>query len=327
MPTLYLAEHGAVLGRESERLHVSKDGARLLELPLRDVSSVVLLSTAQVTSQALAALLENGVELAVVSPGGKLLGQLVSPKAKNILIRKEQYRRETDPAFVLLQAAAVVHAKLHNSLRVLVRHRYDHPEDADALAQAEDAVRRLAESVLAAPNLDALRGLEGAAAAAYWGAFGLMLRPSGMPFDGRRKRPPPDPVNAVLSFGYTLLSNLFTSRLDAVGLDPYLGFLHEERYGRPSLALDLIEPFRAPLVDRFALKVFNLKTLGADDFQPDDEGGVRMQPDALKRFFAAWHRNLERMNLETHLRACADDLIAVLSGQKPVLSPWRWDAA
>jgi CRISPR-associated protein Cas1 len=147
-----------------------------------------------------------------------------------------------------------------------------------------------------------------------------------VPFSGREKHPPPDPVNAAVSLGYSLLTNLLTSQLDAVGFDPYLGFLHEETYGHPALALDLAEPFRAPVVDRMVIRLFNLKVLEPDDFQPHGEGGLHMTDQALRRFFAEWERVLQKVSVREAIRQQLEQLARVYRRSEPCVQPWRWMA-
>ncbi|MBW1713417.1 MAG: CRISPR-associated endonuclease Cas1, partial [Deltaproteobacteria bacterium] len=271
MSFLYVVTAGATVHKRGESFLVEgPDGKRLAEIEARRLKSAVILSSVQVTTQALAEMLEHEIELAILSGRGKLLGQLTPPLSKNIDLRLAQFDRENDSEFTLIQAKRVVLAKLENQRQVLVRHTLDEPGHQPEAANAAAAIADMLEQVEACQDMETLRGLEGICARHYWAAFGSMLKVEGVGFTGRRKRPPPDPVNAVLSFGYVLLGSLLHSFLDGLGFDPFLGFFHTEAYGRPSLALDILEPLRAPVVDRFTLRSFNLGVLKAEDFRPDN---------------------------------------------------------
>lgn len=250
---------------------------------------MLIYGNVQVTTQALVELLDHGIELAIFSASGKLRGQLTPPKAKNVPLRMRQYEVAASEAACLPIARELVSAKIANGAAVLRRFRANHPE---ALPAAEvDELERAAEGVERAVSLDTLRGVEGAAAARYFRALGAIL-PAELGFDGRSRRPPRDPVNALLSFGYVLVGNELQALLDGMGFDPYLGFYHRLDYGRPSLALDLLEEFRAALVDRFAVGLLNLRVLGQEDFTNSPEGGVLLRREAMRRFFPAYEKEL-----------------------------------
>jgi CRISPR-associated protein Cas1 len=286
MTVLYITEQGAVVTKRGDRLRVLKEDRLLLDVPCHEIESVLIFGNVQVTTQAIAELFDHGIELALLSSRGRLRGQLTSPMTKNIDLRIAQYDRHRDPEFILRLSRALVVGKITNGLTLLQRFMDDHPEigfetDIEALRQS------LKHSVTA-PAIPELLGVEGAAGAVYFAAFGKMLR-TDLPFSGRRRRPPTDPVNSLLSFGYTLLFNEVSSLLDGLGFDPYLGFFHRPDYGRPSLAADLIEEFRAPVVDRFTLRILNLGSFKAGDFQLHaPSGGVHLVPLAMKRYFAAY---------------------------------------
>ncbi len=326
MACLYVVEPGAVVSRSGQSLIVEKDGQQLLEVELAHLDSVLVLNTVSISTPALCALLQAGVETAFLTAQGRLLGQLTPPSSRNLLLRRSQYDKERDPTFALRQSRALLAAKLENQRQVLIRHASDSPGPQLVVEGAAEALAQLAPALHQAANLPALLGVEGRAAARYWQAFREMLKAQGFCFPGRRAHPPPDPVNAVLSFGYTLVTNLLTSLLDAYGFDPWLGFLHSETYGHPSLALDLVEVFRAPVVDRLALRLFNLRILQPRDFSPHPEGGVRMCDEALRRFFREWERTLAHLNLREALKAQIEQLARVYRGSEEEIRPWRWSA-
>ena len=323
---LYVVTPGASIRKQGDTFRVtSPDGMLLEEIEGNRLESALVLSSVDVTTQAMASMLRQGVELAIMAQDGTLLGQLTPPMGRNILLRREQYRKQSDAAFALARAKEVVDAKVHNQREVLVRQISDHgvtPEVEMAAAQIEAMLPRIAQ----APDADVLRGLEGACARHYWAAFGTMLKADGIAFSGRRFHPSPDPANAVLSLGYMLLCSSLNSMLDAMGFDPFLGFFHTEAYGRPSLALDLVEPYRAPVVDRLAVRLFNLRVLKTDDFEPSDDGGVRLKVDALRVFFKAWEQRLGQMGVRLSIRSQAEGFRRVILGEQDILQPYRWSS-
>jgi CRISPR-associated protein Cas1 len=289
MATLYLTEQGAVLRKSSDHFIIQKDKATLQELPCADVDHVMIYGNIQVTTPALWELAEHGIEIAFFTQNGKLLLQLTPEWPKNLPLREAQWRRRFEPEFVLRFSKNIVIGKLDNALAVIRDFRDNHPElDCAAEVSAIEAGRAKAESAAA---VDSLLGLEGAATAAYFKVLGRMFLPPWQ-FTTRTRRPPRDPVNAVLSFGYVIVGNELRSLLDGIGFDPYAGFYHASEYGRPSLALDLLEEFRHSLVDRLALHLFNQNVFTPADFQKTATAGVHLNRDGQKKFFQGYERYL-----------------------------------
>jgi CRISP-associated protein Cas1 len=289
MPVLYLTEPQSVLRKTSDRLIVEKDGEELLVVPCAKLEAVLIFGNVQVTTPALVELWEHGIELAFLSPRGVLRGQLTPPKAKNLPLRMAQYDVARDPEKKLALAKAFVLGKIANARAVLLRFAANHP--IPSLRGAIDTLEESLGSVEGAKDLATLRGWEGQAAAAYFAVFGELL-PEALSFPGRRRRPPTDPVNSLLSFGYVLAGNELQSLLDARGFDPYLGFLHEIDYGRPSLALDLLEEFRPAWIDRFVIAALQRGQFEKEDFLRGTDGGLALDRDGLKRFFVVWESAL-----------------------------------
>lgn len=292
MANLYLLEQGSVVRKTGDRLIVEKDDAELLEVECFKIDTIFLFGNIHVTTPALTELLEHGIELALLTQGGRLKGQLTPPKAKNVLLRMAQYQQSRERAETLGLARAFVDAKVHNAEALLTRQQRNYPERG--FAPYREELDRLRLTIATTETLDSLRGLEGTAARHYFAGFALACRTE-LSFEGRRRRPPTDPVNALLSFGYTLVGAELTSLLDAMGFDPYIGFYHQLDYGRPSLALDLLEEFRVPAVDRLVLNLVNLRTLQAGDFVKDEEsGGLRLERKSLGKFFRAYEAHLNK---------------------------------
>lgn len=288
MATLYVTEQGARIEKEYRRLLVTKHDEVLLAVPLGRVSEVVLVGRVGATTPALLTLLDAGIPLSFVTRTGKLRGRLTPPSPKNLPLRHAQYDRARDPDFCLAVGRAIVDGKLRNSRALAYRIRRSRPEIATRwLARIDQAV----EAVACACDLDTLRGIEGAAAKAYFQVFRGALLPE-MPFEKRTRRPPRDPANALLSLGYTLLTQNLMTACEVVGLDPYDGFFHADKYGRPALALDLVEEFRGPVVDSVVRLVINKRIVGPDDFEAGREGGIYLSNRGLRKFLRQYARRL-----------------------------------
>jgi CRISPR-associated protein Cas1 len=304
MANFYITEQGSILRKTGERVYLELDKKVLEDIPCRKLDAILIFGNVQVTTQALSELLEQGVELALLTRHGRLKGQLTPPKARNAVLRFDQYLRANDPMYRLQTARAIVGAKIICARSVLEQARSNYSDPA--LAHAIQRMKELAARTDTTENLAELLGVEGTAAREYFNAFAVMNR-SGLPFDGRKRRPPTDPVNALLSFGYTLIANELQSLLDAMGFDPYIGFYHELDYGRPSLALDLMEEFRHSLVDRFSLMILNQRIFSEKDFYIPTYTRteaklprVCLTHDALKRYFKEFEKWMtsERLSYE-----------------------------
>ncbi len=287
MATLYVTEQGAKLTRESRRLLVVRDDAVLLDIPTIKVERVLIFGYCQITTQALELLLSEGIPTAFLSMEGRLKGTLEPIRSKNIPLRVAQYELCRKPDFCLAVARRIVAGKVRNQLRLIQRFAHNRPECDFTTAQRD--LNQLLAQVDHKTAAGGLLGLEGRATAVYFDAFRRMFRR--MSFERRERRPPPDPVNSLLSLGYTMLANEFLSAVSAVGLDPYLGFFHTTSYGRPSLALDLCEELRHPLVDMLTLDLVNRGILKEQDFT-QDECGFILVPEARKRYFSKYERRM-----------------------------------
>lgn len=327
MATLYVVEPGARLEKEYGRLLVTRDDELLLRTPLDRVSQVVLIGAVGVTTPALLACLDAGIGLTIISNTGRLRGQLNPPAGRNLPLRHAQYRRAQDPEFCLQLGRALVSGKLRNQ-RTLARRLCRSRQELDpAPLQRITAALRL---VPTAENLAALRGFEGAGARAYFSLLRRAVPPDWRP-DRRARRPPPDPCNALLSLGYALLTQTATAALEIVGLDPCDGFFHSDKYGRPALALDLMEEFRSVIADSVALTVINKGIIGLRSFQVD-HAGARLTPRALRTYLGQFEQRLETRVLHPTagraltyrqcLEAQARLLRQVIEGQVPRYEPF-----
>lgn len=265
MGSLAIMEQGVRIGVESDLFVLSRAGKVFERIRVADVDRVELFGNVGLTPSAVARLLRDGTDTVFLTMRGNYRGRLYSAGSKNTALRMGQFEFVRDMAGRMAAARAMVSAKIRNQRSVLLRaqRRLKDPE----LAVALSAMRRSLSEVEAAPDPDALRGVEGNASSAYFGAFGKLLKNPDFSFSGRNRRPPRDPVNAVLSFGYVRAGTIIEGEILRAGLDPAFGVLHEPAWGRASLALDILEEFRPVLVDQLALRLVNLRQLRPEDFE------------------------------------------------------------
>lgn len=260
MQNVYVLEQGSYLRKSGDNLTMHKDGRPVRDIPLKDLNQLVLCGYASLSGAVIDVLVRNRVETVFIDPRGGFRGRLFLDEHKHVKRRQNQYLKLSRPEFALQTAARIVEAKLANQARMLQR-RFIGEAASSAIA-----LRRFSAQAAEVGEMDLLRGMEGTGARLYFSCWGEYLRDTGFEFRGRNKRPPLDPVNAVLSFVYTLLTNEVLSAIKTAGLDPYLGSLHEVAYGRPSLACDLVEEWRTFIADRFVLGLFKRRVLKPEDF-------------------------------------------------------------
>jgi CRISPR-associated endonuclease Cas1/CRISPR-associated protein Cas4 len=292
---LYVQEPGARVGKSGETLVVETEAGKT-EVALGDVSELVLHGPVSLTTPAIGALLREEIPITWASSGGWVLGHTVSTGHRNVAIRIEQFRAAFDERRCLAFARSLVAAKIRNS-RVFLRRNFKAGDEAERDA-ALDALSRLADRAAHAVTESELLGFEGEAAARYFRLFATMFGEAAaefpeFSFEKRTRRPPADPVNAMLSFAYAMLTRTWLTVLSAVGFDPYLGFYHHPRFGRPALALDMMEPFRPVLADSTVIQVVNNGEVKADGFAAAGPA-VNLKPHARRAFIAAYERRLEQ---------------------------------
>ncbi|GAB0112477.1 type I-C CRISPR-associated endonuclease Cas1c [Acidisoma sp. C75] len=337
--TLYVTSEGAALRKEGENLVAEVDGVERARVPFHMLSSVVVFGGILVSPPLIQALAPLGVTIVLLDRAGRFQARIEGPVSGNVLLRRAQYRASDQPEAIV---RAILSGKIANQRAVLQRALRDYgaemaPPPRAALQEAVDRLalilRRIAYGQEA---VDALRGAEGEAAQAYFAVFGLLIRSpeAGIRFEGRSRRPPRDAVNAVLSFLYTLLTHDCRSAAESVGLDPAVGFLHRERPGRPSLALDLMEELRPILADRLALSLINRRQLRAADFEWMDGGGVLLTEAGRRTVLTAWQERKKEERRHPFLEESAPlglvgylqaQLLARhLRGDLDGYPPWIW---
>ncbi len=290
--TLYVFTQGSYLRRDHRTVVVEVEKVNRLTLPIHNLDAIAAFGQVMVSPGLMELCLESGVALTFLSESGRLIGRVDAPRSGNVLLRREQFRRAERPEGCLALARSFVAGKIQNARGALVRAARE-ADSADDRAALDFASNRLAEGLGALPaagTLDEVRGREGDAARCYFAAFPHMIRHgrAELGMTGRSRRPPLDPVNALLSFSYALIVQDCVAALTAAGLDPDIGFLHADRPGRPSLALDLVEEFRPMVADRLVLTLLNRRQITPEQFHRREGGGVEINAEARKTLVQAF---------------------------------------
>ena len=307
--TLYVQTEGAWLRKDGANLVVEVEGAEKGRVPAHLLGGLVCVGRVGVSPPLLGYCCESGITVTWLSDHGRFLARAEGPVAGNVLLRREQYRRSDDPAACALLVRSFVLAKILNQRAVLRRALRDHGDGmataaSEAVAATERRLTDVARRAQQDLGTDGLRGLEGEAAAAYFAVLDHLIRVDdpALRFRGRSRRPPLDPVNALLSLLYTLLTHDCRSALETCGLDPAVGFLHRDRPGRPSLALDLVEEFRPVVADRLALSLLNRRQLGAGAFGTLENGAVLLTDEARRQVIVAFQERKQEELLHPYLQ-------------------------
>lgn len=337
--TLYVTTENAALRKDGENLVAEVEGTERARVPLHMLASVALFGAIFISPALMAACAAAGITIVLLDRNGRFQARVEGAVTGNVLLRRAQYRASDRPEEIV---RSIVIGKVANQRSVLMRSLRDYgPDYSDeahnAISFVADRLARILRRIeLSDDTLDRLRGSEGEAANLYFSVFDHLIRSpdAEMRWKGRSRRPPLDPVNALLSFLYTLLTHDCRSACESVGLDPAVGFLHRDRPGRPSLALDLMEEMRPILADRLALSLINRRQLRSKDFETRDGGAVMMSDEARKIVLTAWqerkkdervHPFLEErapLGLTPYLQA--QMLARHLRGDLDAYPPWLW---
>lgn len=323
---LYVTGYGFSIGKSGGVLQIKEKGSLVQEARLNDVSQVNVFGSVSVTSGVVQALSELERPISYFTMGGWFYGMTAGLGLKNVFLRREQFRRADDDEFCLGVARAIVATKIRNQRTLLQRNHVEPP------ARALEALKRLARQALGAGERESLLGIEGTAAHYYFGHFSGMVKvdegeePPAFDFTRRNRRPPRDPVNALLSLGYSLLARDLTIVCHAIGFDPFIGFYHQPRFGRPALPLDLMEGFRPLIVDSVVLSAINTRMVTADDVLRVGEA-VTLTARGRKRFLQAYEQRMDalvthplfgyRVSYRRVLEIQARLLARVVSGELP----------
>ena len=289
MGTVYITHEDAFIGKTDERLTVKANRQKLLDIPLLKTEGIVVLGRATVSPAAIQELLERNIPLSFLTATGRYLGRLEPEVTKNIFVRRAQWTTEANSPKAVHCVQGFIRGKLKSYRHLLLRRKRENNDLPleTAIAQLEQVIPALGVVL----SIDSLRGLEGAGSAAYFRVFNHLITSSAFEFRQRVRRPPTDPVNALLSLGYALLRHDLQSAVNLVGFDPYLGYLHRCRYGRPSLALDLMEEFRPLVVDAVVLNALNNQRVMPQDFVTEPlSQAVSLTKDGLKTFLRLYEQ-------------------------------------
>lgn len=292
--SLYITRQESYLHKERETIVIKNGDDKLGQFPSLTIGSIMCFGQVSVSPFLMGYCAEKGIGLTFYTAYGRFLARVQGKQTGNVLLRRTQYRWADKPEKAVSVARLMVAAKIANSRSVLLRELRNHGENP-SLFQAAKKLAISLRRVKHAQTVAEAMGMEGDAAATYFSVFNELIRDGGFAFGGRIRRPPTDPVNALLSFVYSLITQECMSALQGVGLDPYVGFLHQDRPGRASLALDLLEEFRSSWADRFVLTLINRRQVQLKDFVQEASGAVRLTDDARKALLVAYQ---ERKQME-----------------------------
>ncbi|MDQ0413275.1 type I-C CRISPR-associated endonuclease Cas1c [Mesobacillus stamsii] len=290
--TLFITQPDVYLSLDGDNIVLLKEKEQLGRLPLHNLEAINSFGYTGASPALMGYCAEKNISIVFFTMNGRFLARVIGKSRENVVLRKKQYRISDDEVVSAKVARNFIVGKIFNHKWILERITRDYPLRVD-VSQFKEVSKQLSEIIIQVRNcedLERLRGLEGQAAISYNKVFNQMIlqQKEDFSFQFRSRRPPTDNVNAMLSFAYTLLSNDMAAALEGVGLDAYVGFLHRDRPGRASLALDLMEELRGVYADRFVLSLINKKIVSKDDFHQKENGAVIMTDDARKRFLGAW---------------------------------------
>lgn len=333
MTTLYVSDQGAYLKVKHQQFQVIHEQEVRCSVPANRVSHIVLFGCCNVSHGAVGLALRRRIPVLYLATNGRYFGRLHTEGHAQVDYLTEQVQKSLDPEFAIRQAQSIILGKLHNS-RVLLK-RLARRRKSDEVEKAIAELAELMPKISEADTIASMMGYEGHGANLYFGAYAKLLKGK-FPFEKRTRRPPTDPANSLLSLGYTLLSQNLHSMVEAVGLHTHFGNLHQPQKNRPSLVCDLVEEFRAGIVDSFVAYLINSNIFTEEDFTPPDgRGGVYLYPDALKKFLKHWESTLQKGITHPHTghkvtyRRCLElqvwEYVGCLMGDRDVYRPMRWE--
>ena len=321
MSALYIKEQGATVAKRGERILIMKNRRELLDIPVENIDNIAIIGNVQVSTQALHMLMEKGVDLSY----GKYIGHTMADSSKNVFLRFAQHELYQDIPKRMDMARTIVENKIQNQVS-LIRH-YRWTDGYDWKADTKQ-LERLCTALKEKQTPNELLGIEGKCSNIYFGAYGHMFK-SKIKFSGRNRRPPRDPVNVMLSLGYTFLTRDVSAALEAESFEMYLGFLHGIRYGRKSLALDMVEEFRQPVVDRMVLQAFNKGMFSERDFEMERESIV-LEEEGFAKFCQLYERWMKDSSYSCGQKGYHEQIRLQAKNLKKMLQkgesycPYRW---
>lgn len=325
MPAIYIKEQGSMLMKRDKRLVVGKSGRTLLDIPIANIDNIAIIGNVQISTQALIMLMEKGIDISYFTFSGKYIGHTSADMSKNIFLRFAQHEYYHNMEKRLEMAREIVRNKVCNQIQLIRTHhwleKYTWREDVEKMES-------LIETLSDRKTSNEILGIEGMCSNIYFGAYGHMFQ-CRIAFQGRNRRPPRDPINVILSLGYTFLTKEVCSSLEAESFEMYLGFLHGIRYGRKSLALDIVEEFRQPFIDRMVLRCFNKGMFSEYDFDTEGDGIVLTEDGFCKfcRIYGDWlqdsHYSGEKSSFKELIRKQVANLKKTMQ-KNEVYIPFSW---
>jgi CRISPR-associated protein Cas1 len=296
--TLYVTTPDSYVTKDGENVVIKVNDTETFRMPIHNLEGIVCFGYMGASPGLIGMCADRNVGLSFVTPSGRFIGRIQGKVSGNVLLRRKQYRLADDDEYSAVLARIFIIGKITNSRNILQRAIRDHGPSVNVAALEESAtiLQNKLKSLNRFKTLDQLRGCEGEAAMAYFSVFDhlILYQKEDFFFYDRNRRPPEDNVNAMLSFVYTILMHDIQSAIETVGLDPFVGFLHRDRPGRPSLALDMMEEFRPYLADRLVLSLINRKQVNPEGFLKTDTGGVLMTEDTRKEVITAWQKRKQQ---------------------------------
>lgn len=304
--TLFVTSEDIYLSLDGENVVANRDRQEIARYPLHTLSGIISFSYPGASPALMGACAQRDVSLAFCTPRGRFLARVTGESSGNVLLRRMQYRVADDPGPCCRMARNMIFGKVYNARWSIERTRRDHGlrVDGDRLSEASGHLKELLPQITEETSLFHLQGLEGAAATVYFGVFDHLIlgKKPLFSFSGRSRRPPLDPINALLSFAYSLLAHDCASALESVGLDSYVGFLHRDRPGRTSLALDLMEELRPCMADRFILTLINNRIVKKQDFDIRENGAVFLNESGRRTFLKHWQERKKEQLTHPYLQ-------------------------
>lgn len=292
--TLYIISPQYYLSLDGENIVISDGKLEVARMPMHNIGDIVTFTYKGASPALMGACMEHNISITFLSPFGKFLGRVSGKTRGNVVLRRSQFRMADNDEKCLAISKNIITGKIFNCRWVIERIKRDHElqVDVDELKKASEQLKASLDNIQKAQSVDELRGYEGSAANIYFSVFHelILQQREDFEFTGRNRRPPLDRVNALLSFMYTMLTGMMTAALETVGLDPAVGFMHGDRPGRNSLALDMMEELRPALADRFVLMLINKKIVNASDFEEREDGAVVLHEDGRKRVLQEWQK-------------------------------------
>lgn len=289
MSVLYVKEQGSFVHKVGERIEVTKNNQKLLSFPVANMEGLSIIGNVQISTQTLVYLMENGVDISIFTYSGRFIGQALADSSKNIFLRFSQYDLYQNLEKRLGMAKIIIKNKIENQMTLIRDYRY---KDEFSPKEELEKMKRLKEKVDDCKTPNEILGMEGMCSNYYFSCFSHMVQCT-IPFKGRNRRPPKDPVNVILSLAYTFLTREMCGILEAESFEVYLGFLHGIRYGRKSLALDIVEEFRQPIVDRFVINCFNRRVINESDFDMEEDR-ILLSEDGFRKFCIEYEKWMSR---------------------------------